>query len=371
MARRKAATAAEPVEEIFTDLRGNPDLPEGVTDPLDADDLEAELQDEGTRRRAAVDPDLTTIIDDDEEQPEVPVEEPEEPAEIEVEPELEAPVAEQPGVEEFDPRDIQLIAERAKNLELRENAAKDAVTRADADMAAAEVAMTEAQEAGNTKANVAATKAYAKAVADKNMAEGVLTNQIVGEKAQLTRDAQAAIAKAPKGADGKPILDRRVERKAPTAAQPAKPKGSKLFPDFVKHNAWFNDQKNASKREVLIALDKELTSEKKLDINSAAYFAELGKRFNRVHPGMFRTPDGKPIATGKIVARSAAPVPNGGAGGNGERTLAGGFDPKSVKLTNADLQQMRVFGLDSNDLKVRGQWLVEKRAIAAKERVNA
>lgn len=348
MAPRKPAEE----EEVFTDLQGNPETTQLSDDPLDlADELETQLTESERRREAAEDDDLK-VVDDEEETP---------PGEVEEE--IEQPEVAEPEVErgedvvEFDPKDAQIVIAEFRNLELRETSAKDTLARADADIAAAEKEMETALEAGDSKANVAGTKKFAAAMVAKSNAETLIAN-LTTEKAGIASRAQAVMAKAPKDAQGKPILTERVVRQA----TPAKNAGSKLFPDFVKHNKWFNDPNNATKRQILISLDSDLNKEGKLDKNTPAYFDELGKRFNRVHPGLFKTPAGKPIATGTQTRRAGTPIPSGGGGGGTPNR--GGFDPKSIKLTNSDLQQMRTFGMDPSKKADKKQWLASLRETA-------
>jgi hypothetical protein len=114
-------------------------------------------------------------------------------------------------------------------------------------------------------------------------------------------------------------------------------------------------------------LDQELASEGKIDKNTPAYFAELGKRFNRVYPGLYKGLDGKPIATGQRERGRGAgdgnAIPSSAGGGSGTRP-SGTPDPKSIRLTSDDIKQMAKFGFEDTPTN-RRSWLTEKRAMAA------
>ncbi len=354
MARQREATA-ELEEEIFTDLEGQTEgkdppaprdrestlIPQGDKEKVDDADLEVSDEDDDE------DGDGAAVIDPaDEEEEEIPeVEETRHVAPVDV----------------IDPRDVQILALEAKGLETTKGTLTDALKRAEEDMVAAEAAMLVAKEAGDTKGDIAATKAYAAAMTAQNTAKARLEN-LGGEEQALIRKAQALMAKAPVNPEtGK----RDIHYRAPATAAVEKPAGSKLAPKFIKQNAaWFNNSKYAKQRERLHQIDKGLEAEGQLNINTPEYFAELAKRFNREHPGLVKGLDGKAIATGQRRRQAGATIPNGGGGSGTPPAGSGGSAANKVKLTNADLDQMKTFGLDSDDKKVRAQWLIEKRALA-------
>jgi hypothetical protein len=373
MPRRAAAASTAPgeVDEVFTDLRGAPDSGSGLApsladDPADLiEELDEELTEAQRQRLKDEDEDLEVVDQDPDPEDEDQDDDADDHTGSEVtEPD---PVAAPMQVgDAYDPRDIQIINAQAETLELRENTAKAAVTRAGEDIAAAKKALKAAKESGDSDAEVDATTALGRAMTAEVTANNQLADYAV-QRSQLVQRAQQVVARAPKGADGKPILDKPY---VPTTTQ-ARTAGSSLFPKFRQHNAWFDKPENAGKREVLIALDKELAAEKKLDKNTSTYFDELGKRFNKIHPGVFRTLDGKPVATGTTQQRrGAAPIPNGGAGGMSQRkdgANGGKFNPKAVKLTTEDLRQMREFQMDPSNREHKKQWLASKRELAAQD----
>ncbi len=347
-------------DEIFTDLHGNPDpVDDKDLSVLDEDDL-GQVPESG-KKKAEVDPDL--LVDDEDEDEDAAAaaaaaaaaDEDDEGEDEEDEEEAPADVGQ---ASDFDPKDVQIVLLETRNLEGRENTEKANKDRATADIAAAEAAMLKAKEDGDSKADVAATKAFAAATVALDKAEAELRG-IEDEKRALASRARELLNKAPKNEKGEAILDG-SHRAAPTRTEaPAKPKGSKLVPKFVEKNAWFSDPKYAAQAATLRGIDAGLAAEKKLNKNDPAYWEEMGRRFNKVYPGLYKGLDGKVVATGQRQRGSGTPVPgSGGGGGNANTGGSGG----KVKLTREDLTQMPKFGMDPNNMEHRKIWLTEKRA---------
>lgn len=358
--RRSQTRVRADVDEVFTDLAGVVDTKSPDRDAADLQDLDSELTLSAAQRSAQelADADLEVV---------------DEAAEVEETAELEEVVEEEDDAGEgaaeegeilFDPRDVQVITASFEAITAREQNATATQTRAKSDIEAANAALEAALEAGDTKANVKATNALADAKVALQMSTGDLAS-IAQEKQQLAGRAQKVIDAAPKDAAGRPIIDKvvRAQGKVSEARQST---ASKLAPQFLKHNPWFTDPKHATTRAILHSLDADLAKEKKLDKNSAEYFTELGRRFNKVKPGLFKTPDGKMIATGTRQRAGGPLVPSGGGGGGNPPPTG-----SDVRLTNEDLGLMRTFGMDPDNKNQRRQWLATKRELAADEKRKA
>jgi hypothetical protein len=365
MARRPARAQRDEVEEeVFTDLRGNPDTdaPDLIKDMTLDEELTADAQ-ERRKVRAEHDADLEIVDEDDDDELD---DEGADGEDDEGDEEVVAPepvVAATEGEIIFDPKDAQILAGQAQNLDAREATAKSNADRAKADIEQLKADLEAAQEAGESKKVVNLIDKLADAKVAAANAAGDLQG-LVRERQGLIQRAQSLLSKARKDAAGNPIME--IVRAEPKV-QPAR-QGSQLFPKFLKQNPWFNDQKNADKVVALRGLDAALNKEGKLDKNSPEYFDELGRRFNRVYPGLYKTLDGKLIATGRRQrnnGRGAAPVPSGGGGGGGGRV-----NVREIRLDNSDLAQMRKFGMDPQNKEHLRQWLSTKRADAAREQTR-
>lgn len=361
-------------DEIFTDLAGNPD------NGGDADDVLLTTDSKGSKKDAEEngDDDDLAIVDEadgaegDEGGDDEDGEEAGESGEGDAEEQAAAEDDSEPEIL-FNPADVQLIISESEKLELREATAKEKVETAKRDVADAQAAMEKAMEDGETKAHSAAMNKFADAKIALQTANNTL-EQITATKGELATRARAAIAKAPKNEKGEAIIDKIVFKpragKA-AAGQGQKGSGSKLLNKFLEQNPWFSDAKFAGKKAVLMGLDADLAAEKKLDKNSPEYFAELGRRFNKVHPGLYKNLDGKLLATGERKRGAGPGIPGGGGGGGGgaqnDNQPAG-----KIRLTSEDVKQMRIFGLDPNSKEVRRNWLDEKiRAAKAEKRGRA
>lgn len=355
----KRIDAGDDVEEIFTDLTGNPDEGDLPTTVIDRDDENRLTEQPEQRRRVRQDEAELEIVDepgeDELEEEIVPVEEP--PAEPEMETVL---------LSDYDPKDYQILARDAQLLKERETNATQAKTDAEATIKTLEASLAAAKEAGNTKDEVAATLAIGRAMQAQSNAQNML-DAVAQERTNIQSRYDALKAKAEKDAAGNPLWDKKPEPvtrpKAGGARQPgAGP--SKLFTGWVKHNGWFNDPKFAPQREFLAGIDRAMAAEGKIKKDDPAYFAEMGQRFNRQYPGIFKSVEGKPVATGQRVRGGAQ-----GAKGRGipvpSSTTPSSRQQGNVRLTTQDVEQMRTFGLDPDDMNVRRSWLTEKRALGA------
>lgn len=352
-----ASTDPDRVEEVFTDLHGTPDPDKGGAD-TDIDTLDNALIEQPANNKT-LDEELEVV--DDEPVEEAPAE-PEAPA---AEPTPEPPPAKaaEPEEVEYDPKDAYLLASKGQNLSLRKSHATAAETAAKATLERAKNAYLAAKESGDSKGEVAAWEEFADAKVSLARVTDELQN-LAGEENALRSEFNALAAKAPKDAQGNPIWDKKVVKRAAAPAPSGQP--SKLVPQFLKSNPWFNDPKSAAKATVLRGLDQELASEGKIDKDTPAYWAELGRRFNRVYPGVYKGLDGKPIATGErrrgAGAGDGSAVPSAAGGGSGTAPRTPN-DPKSIRLTNDDIVQMGKFGMEDTPANRRA-WLTEKRAMA-------
>jgi hypothetical protein len=343
-------------EEVFTDLSGNPD----GTPAAEADELERGLAALSRDKDEIPDDDLE-VVDEDAEDGTAAAgaadgdEEGEEDEDGE---------AETGTASDFDPKDVQLLLAQAEVLDEREKAAKTAETQATADIAAARAKMKAAKEAGDTDGDIDATDAYTKATIALENAKAAVSG-ITAQKATLGVRAKELFAKAPKDADGNAIVDGSA---GPTKKQRevAAEKPSKLVPKFKSANKWFGNAQYAKQQKRLLELDRGLGAEGVLSKNDPAYFKELGIRFNREFPGLYRDLDGKPIATGQRQRGSGAPIPGNGGGGAAGRTDK--TPASKVSLVEADIEQMRKFNMDPDNMEHRRSWLAEKRSLAASGR---
>lgn len=336
------------VEEIFTDLRGNPD----TAIDADLDDLpkrkKAKVQaDSEPEADADEDDDIDPLaMDGDEDEDADPVDEDENE---DAPPDSEDP----PEVLGEDPRDLalrqsrlDLLEERAQRLIEQENIAKNAITVGEKTMTAATARLKAAKEAGNTDDEIAAMAEWSEArdsIAAAKNAMGMVNSR----RAMISADLDKI------GFDAK--TGRLTERTAP-APTTFSPNAQKFM---IANQKWMADPKFAAKKAVLLALDNELAAEKKIDKTSPAYFAELGRRFNRVTPGLARGLDGKLIASG--TRQRGASTSSAGTGSSGATRNAGAGG--KVRFEESDKRAMRRFGLDPAKPSHRANWLKEKTAV--------
>lgn len=347
-------------QEVFTDLNGNSDGDDAALGGTEAERLEAQLvgmSQEPAGAATIKDEDLQ--ISDDEEAEAGAAGADSTPGDEEEE-EIDPAGGADEILSDFDPKDVQLLLKDAEMIDMRANQIKENKARAEADITAATAAMETAQEAGDTKANIAATQKYTAAT----IALQTATNDgtaVAAQQASIKTQAQALLAKAPKDAQGQPILDgTSPARRAASVKQEQAQRGSKLLPKFKSANTWFGNAKYAKQTARLIQLDKGLAAEGGVSKDDPKYFQVLGERFNREFPGLYKTTDGKPIATGQRQRGSGTPIPGQGGGGNG-----GAAVPASkVKLVQADLGLMAKFGMDPQNMEHRRSYLAEKRAMA-------
>lgn len=265
------------------------------------------------------------------------------------------------GESDFDPKDVQILLKDAELLDEKEKAAKNSQERAEADIKAAKAAMKTAKEAGDTDADIDATEAFSKATVALENAKATVAH-VAGQKTALQGRAKELFAKAPKDAEGNAIVD---GTKPARRAAAAETKESKLVPKFKTANKWFGNANYKKQQQRLIELDRGLAAEGRLNKNDPKYFTELGNRFNREFPGLYRDLDGKPIATGERRRSAGAPIPGSGNSGRGAGGGAdGGRSAEKVGLVQADLKLMQQFGMDPDNKEHRRTFLSEKRQLA-------
>lgn len=344
--------------EIFTNLDGTPDVADREDSELSLDDT---LLGEARRRkgRGGIADEELEVVGDDEDGDEDADDEAgaeDEDAEIPGD-EAEEVVA---GASDFDPKDVQILVKDAEILDTKVANFTQLKERADADMKTAVARLKTAKEAGDTDGDIQATQDYAAAMNASQTAQNAL-DALGRDKMSLKARADDLFARAPKDAAGKPDLTGRAKA---TPAAPAAPKPSKLIGKFKAANPWFGNSKYAAQQERLKQLDRGLAAEGILNKDTPEYFVELGKRFNREHPGLYKTTEGKLIATGARRRGNGGRtgiVPNGGGSG-------GGGGPKvpanKIGLTKDDLDQMRRFKMDPENMEHRRQWLSTKRELA-------
>lgn len=347
------------VEEIFTDLRGNPE-PSTLEDDAppkrkksqiqaDADSL-ADLGDDDDEDADPLamdgdDEDGDLADPEDEEEEEAPADEGDEP------------VIEEPQGE--DPRDLRvrqatlaLLEERAQRLQEQEGIATGTIERSERAMTAATARIKAAKEAGNTDDEMAALTEWSEARDAIASAKQAIT--LISTRRSVIKDDLDKI-----GFDGK--TGQLVEREAPRQAAKLTGNAAKFLDTNKK---WMSDPKLKTKADLLFQIDRDMGSESKWQGLKAKpeYFEELGRRFNRVAPGLARGLDGKLIAT---AARTRGTGASAGTGSVGVARDATGKQVRGgkVKFEESDKRAMLKFGLDPGKKTHRANWLREKAAV--------
>lgn len=362
MAKNSKVQADEDdVEETFTDLRGNTD-----SSPADDADVLADLADGKSRRKSKIQADPKEDEDDsdpllmdegDEEGEADPEDEEEDEEEAD---EGEGAEVEEPEVLGEDPRDrairqsrLDFLEERSQRLADQERSAKGAKDGAVKTMEAATKALKAAKEAGNTDAEIEAQQAYLDARDTITRADSALG--LIEQNRDVVRGELAKIGFDFKTAQLADITPRvtQTAKLSPTA---------KKFLDA--NTKWIKDPKFKAKADVMFALDREMGGEAKWrdKKTSPEYFAELGRRFNRVSPGIIRGLDGKLIASG--VRQRGVGASNGAMGSAGVSRQ----DPNrggKVKFEETDKREMKKFGLDPGKKTHRVAWMREKTSMNA------
>lgn len=355
-------------EEIFTDLRGNPD-------PVEADALDQ--LDTPRRKKSKVQPDnegeadpdfddeddadpLQMDADGDEEDAE-PADEDEgdEPGAEADEPVIEEPQGEDPRDLALRQRTLDLLEERAQRLIEQEGIAKNAITVGEKAMLTATARLKTAKEAGDTDAEIAAMGDWTEARDSITKAKDALTmiergrNVVRGDLDKIGFDAKSG---------------RLMER---TAAPAASTKLTANATKFLSVNSkWLKDPKHKAQADLLFAIDGALGADPKWKDkkNDPAYFAELGRRFNRDNPGMVRGVDGKLIASAQRQ-RGAGASTTGSVGVH--RDASGNARGGKIKFEESDKRSMTKFGLDPTKRAHRAAWLREKSAVTTQSNGRA
>lgn len=246
-------------------------------------------------------------------------------------------------------RDVQLIRQRADSLQSKEGYVASQKENAQRLLESAKAALKTAKEDGETDAEIAANEQFFQARQLLQTAEAA-EKEIANQKEALKSDA-------------KKLLDRRREIDS-GGGQPQQPRGgSKLFPKWQSHNKWFDDPKHSAKRIALAGIDAALTAEGKLDKDTPKYFEELGRRFNKLYPGVYRTVDGKQVATGKRQRRPGPGVP----GSAGTKNLK---KKRSIRLEASDRDTMEKFGMDPQNKEHLRRFLAEKKSQLARKQAE-
>jgi len=315
----------------FTNLDGERNSV--VEEDDDYDDEEPGLEADAPSGKRIRDEDLD-FVDEDEED--------EEPADVY----QDAPVAEaspqpDPAMRAIYERDVEIIRQRAATLQSQETFVRSQKDQTVKTIEAAKKALKAAMEEGDTDAEIEANETILNARQVYNTAIQA-EHEVENYKRNLRSEAQN-------------LLARKDQSFAPAQK---KNDGSSLFPKWRTKNAWFDDTKHSPQRVALIGLDAALSAEGKLDMNTPEYFSELGRRFNRVYPGMYKDSDGRQIATGKRKRGRGPSVPSGGSAPRARST-------NKIRLTSDDKDIMEKFGMDPDDESHRRRWLAEKRSQAA------
>lgn len=345
------------VEEIFTDLRGNPD----PVEPDALDDLDA-----APRRKGKVQPDAADPEDDEDGDDPDPLqmdadgdedadpaeEEDEEPDPVE-EPVIEEPQGEDPKDFALRQRTLDLLDERAQRLLEQEAIAKAAITNGEKAMVTATTRLKAAKEAGDTDAEISAMGEWSEArdsIAQAKNALGFIDRKRGEVKTDLDKI----------GFDAK--TGRLMERAGTTPAGKLSPNANK----FLSANSkWLKDPQHKAKADLLYALDNALGGEAawKDKKSEPTYFAELGRRFNRVNPGLVRGADGKLMAGATRQRGNGSATGSMGSAGVNRDTTGNLRKGGKVKFEESDKREMRKFGLDPGRKTHRANWLREKAAV--------
>lgn len=348
-------------EEIFTDLRDGRDeveLPDGTDDALD--ELSASLglkdEDDETAEEGAGE------SDDDKEAAAA-----EEAANEEA---TKAARAEDFRKNLFERKksSLQLISSQAETLEAKEVSAKTLKASAERIIAGYADRMKALKEAGDTDGEIALQTEGLDA--RENLSRASATLDEIARTRPVLLGRLKDLGWNGKSFDETESDKSEIEKIAGTkAAGGDAQKSSKHSAAFLKANAWFNDKKHAGQRELLLAMDKALRLEGKIDVDDPKYFTTLAERFNRVpaeaggKPGLIRDIGGKAIATGVRTrgrGRGGA-MPSGGLGSVDDGDSGGGG---GNQLTSLDLRTMRTFGMDPTKKSDRTAFLSEKKADA-------
>lgn len=363
MAKKVQTDDNDDVEEIFTDLRGNPD-----PSPSDADVLNDLSAKPARKSKVQADAEDQADPDDDDDSDPLMMDDVDEgedpdPSEAADEEDEEAPAEEE--IEEptgEDPRDLQLrkarldlLEERAQRFAEQANTAKSIKEQAARTMESATARIKAAKEAGNTDDEMAAQKDYLDARENITRADSAI-GMIENGRALLKADLDKI------GFDFK--TGQLVERTTERTAAPAKLTGNAA--KFIEANKkWMNDPKFKTKSDLLFQLDRDMGNDPKWKGLKAKpeYFEELGKRFNRVAPGVARGLDGKLIATGSRQRGTGASAGTGSTGVSRDTTGRPLKEAGKVRFEESDKREMQKFGLDPGRKTHRAAWLREKQSV--------
>lgn len=149
----------------------------------------------------------------------------------------------------------------------------------------------------------------------------------VREARRSLGEPQAQPAAQPQG-QAQPQAQPQPQGQQPAARPPAPQKAVQ----WVEANkSWFQNPKFAGHREFVVGVDRQLRREG-YDQNTDEYYKELDRRVDEAFPTLRKAPAGAGSTS------PVAPVLSGGS-----RSVGG---KRSVTLTSADFDNMRMFGLD-------------------------
>jgi hypothetical protein len=151
------------------------------------------------------------------------------------------------------------------------------------------------------------------------------------------------------------------QQRQQSQGQTAPPKNAPLADQWKTQNPWFTQPENKIERQAFLTLSDAMDKAQEFDPNTPEYYAELNKRFARKFPGFtnLKSVGGKPhIVRRRAPARSpiAPAVSRRAVSAPASKGRSG-----PARLTQADLTNMEMFGLDPTDSRVRERWRLEKK----------
>lgn len=266
----------------------------------------------------------------------------------------------QVGVDENKSLRLQLINSEALRLNEREANANERKTRAERMLQTAETRLLAAKESGDSKAEIAIQNEILDAREMQRTSAAALQgieNQRGALRIQLSRLGYTGKVND----QGQPVFT----QTKPQGQSSEQPRHSKFAQQFMTQNKWMNDPKYAAARARFHELDAEMSAAGK-DFDDPRYFAELGAKFNREFPGIYRGLDGKPVATGR-QQRGAAAAP-AGSGVMPSSGAASRASVSSIRLNNQDIRTMKAFHMDPKNKEHLREFLANKRQRILRER---
>jgi len=198
--------------------------------------------------------------------------------------ELDKPVEKEPEEKAPAAPAVNPLTSTVSTLQAQNAALQQKIADADAAIAASATAAQVAQEAQgkelvdslDEQIKVAAgRKAYLSSEGKYQEAEdlGIKLTDMQGRKQQLESVMKSAPAAEAQPAPAQP---------APAQQAPAAPAVSQAATDYVAKNQWYMTDKNLATTAQMV--DKQISSEGKLQHSDPAYFTELNRRLKTIHP---------------------------------------------------------------------------------------